>query len=256
MIRRKTVSISYSLLLVLNILFLNTVFADEISIGVGFALPPYVIQETSSGIEIDILKEAFAVKGHTVKLEFLPNVRTLSFFEEGKLDGAINVKKDSLLLGYYSDDVIAFQNVAISLKDKNLSIEKIIDLKDSKFHVLAFQNASKFLGDEFAQVATENKNYLEISDQSLHAVILLKKRVDVLISDKRVFLFHLRNALKSKKLLPEEQERKVKIHTIFPPTIYSFVFKLEKIRDDFNEGLKVIRENGTYDLIMNRYQYY
>ncbi len=256
MIRRKVTSISCSFLLVLNILFLNTVFADEITIGVGFALPPYVIQDSDSGIEIDILKEAFAVKGHTVKIRYLPNVRTLSFFEEGKLDGAINVKKDSLLLGYYSDDVISFQNVAISLEENDFSINNIIDLKDSKFTVLAFQNASKFLGDEFAQVAAENKNYLEISDQSLHAVILLKKRVDVLISDKRVFLFHLRNALEKAKLLPKEQKRKVKIHSIFPPTNYSFVFKLEKIRDDFNEGLKVIRENGTYDLIMDRYQDY
>lgn len=253
MITRKATSISYSFLLALSSLFLNTVFAEEISIGVGFSLPPYVIQDSSSGIEIDILKEAFAVTGHTVKIKYLPNVRTLSLFEEGKLDGAINVKKDSLLLGYYSDDVITFQNIAISLEENNLSIEKIIDLKDSKFHVLAFQNASKFLGDEFAQVVTENKNYLEISDQSFHAIILLKKRVDVLISDKRVFLFHLRNALKSEKLLPEEQIRKVKIHTIFPPTIYSFVFKLEKIRDAFNAGLKVIRENGKYDLIMDRY---
>ncbi len=256
MIRTKAMSISYSLLFVLNMLFINTVLADEITIGVGFSLPPYVIQDSDSGIEIDILRAAFAIKGHTVKIRYLPNVRTLSFFEEGKLDGAINVKKDSLLLGYYSDDVISFQNVAISLEDNNFSINNIIDLKDSKFTVLAFQNASKFLGDEFAQVATENKNYLEISDQSLHAVILLKKRVDVLISDKRVFLFHLRNALGKAKLLPEEQRRKVKMHTIFPPTKYSFVFKLEKIRDDFNQGLKIIRENGTYDLIMDRYQDY
>ena len=254
MFRRK--AFAYYLFFGLNMVLFPYVFADEITMGVGFALPPYVIQESSSGIEIDILREAFAVKGHTVKFEYLPNVRTLLFFEAGKLDGTINVKKGTMLTGYYSDDVITFQNVAVSLKENNLSIEKILDLADNRFRVLAFQNASKVLGDEFSKVAEKNIFYKEIADQSIHSLLLLKGRVDVLVSDRRILFYHLMKARMSNKLNPEEQQLKLRMHDIFPPTKYQFVFKSEKIRDDFNEGLKVIRENGAYEAIIKRYQDY
>ena len=48
-------------------------------------------------------------------------------------------------------------------------------------------------------------------------------------------------------------EEPVVYHSIFPPTYYSFIFRTEKMRDDFNFGLKIIRGNGIYQNIIDRY---
>jgi polar amino acid transport system substrate-binding protein len=45
--------------------------ADEVKVGVSFSIPPYVIQETNSGLELDILRSALAVKGHSAIIQNL-----------------------------------------------------------------------------------------------------------------------------------------------------------------------------------------
>lgn len=50
--------------------------AAEIKIGVSLSIPPYVIQATNSGIELELLNQALAVKGHTASIHYLPLART------------------------------------------------------------------------------------------------------------------------------------------------------------------------------------
>jgi polar amino acid transport system substrate-binding protein len=48
----------------------SSVQAKEVNFIFGLSLPPYVIQEASSGFELEIIREALAVKGHTLKPSF------------------------------------------------------------------------------------------------------------------------------------------------------------------------------------------
>ncbi len=226
--------------------------AQEVTVGVGFALPPYVIQEDNSGIELDIINAIFSLKGHTSKIIYWPNARVFSAFEAGQVDVASNVKKGLLRRGYYSDTVVTFHNAAISLKKNKGFIKNINDLKHEG--VLAFQNASRVLGTEFTHMASTNENYAESADQSNHVVMLYRGRVDFIISDIAIFYYHRKQALISNRLNPKEIDKPVNFNRIFSENHYVFAFLDEKIKNDFNEGLKEIRKNGLYDRILKKYK--
>ena len=52
--------------------FTTSISAHEITAAVGNSLAPYIIQSSDSGIEIDIIREALAVKNHTLRLRYPP----------------------------------------------------------------------------------------------------------------------------------------------------------------------------------------
>ncbi|MGL5994027.1 MAG: substrate-binding periplasmic protein, partial [Aeromonas sobria] len=52
------------LLLLLASLLPGQLLAKPLKVGVSFAIPPYVIKDTHRGIELDLLKEAFAGSGY------------------------------------------------------------------------------------------------------------------------------------------------------------------------------------------------
>jgi polar amino acid transport system substrate-binding protein len=45
-------------------------------------------------------------------------------------------------------------------------------------------------------------------------------------------------------------------HPIFPPTSYHVAFRDTALCDDFNRGLKHLRDSGEYDRIVARYARY
>ncbi len=61
--------------------------ARDVRIGVGLVLPPYVIQETDSGLEVDIIRQALAEVGHRAVFVYLPNPRLSLALATGDVDG-------------------------------------------------------------------------------------------------------------------------------------------------------------------------
>jgi polar amino acid transport system substrate-binding protein len=226
--------------------------ADEVKVGVSFSIPPYVIQESDSGLELDILRSALAVKGHSAIIQYRPLARTFHELKEGKLDAIINTKKNMLEGVFYSDIVIRFQNCAISLKGNNFNIEKIEDMQDKS--IVAFQRASILLGDRFTNMALHNAQYREQTDQKLQVYMLMKQRTDLVVMDQNIFIYHLRQSYKTGKLTKKEVQQEAICHKVFPPTPYRFAFLNADIRDDFNFGLAHIRQNGTLLAIQDKYQ--
>lgn len=225
-----------------------------LNIGISFAIPPWVITENDSGIELDILKQAFTNTNYKVKPNYLPFALAYSLFEAGKLDGVINAKESALNTGYFSEPVVTFQNVAISLQDKNFpdNIE-LSFLKDKS--VIAFQKASILLGGEFQDMAKKNAMYQEVAKQGLQINLLMIRDIDFIIMDKSIFGYHWQQVQNDPHLIRTKSklDRPVRFHYLFEPTHYPFVFKSEKIRDDFNLNLSKMRKNGTYDQIIKRY---
>ncbi len=229
----------------------------ELIIGISFSIPPYVITEENAGLELDILRQSFSIKGYTVLPSYLPLARTFMNFEEGSLDGVINVKP-GMVDGYYSDVVITFHNQAVTLKDKELAIDSFDDL--TKKSVVAFQKATVILGREFASAVEYNSEYNEVADQSLQVKQLFRNRTDIIILERRIFKYFRRwlydraDTLRGDYIVKQKDLlRPVVFHDIFPPSDYRFAFLSEQVRDDFNEGLRTIKNNGTYDLIINKY---
>ena len=163
----------------------TTAHAKDVTLVAGLSLPPYIIQESNSGIEYDIIKEALAAKGHKLTIKYVPFVRLIVDYK--KYDGAITINESSGATGEYSDVVVTYKNYAISLKDKGVAVANIQDLKDKK--IVAFQNATKYLGDEYAAVAKGNSKYSEQGKQDLQVKMLYSGRADLIVSDINIFKY-------------------------------------------------------------------
>ncbi|MBF0289427.1 MAG: transporter substrate-binding domain-containing protein [SAR324 cluster bacterium] len=229
--------------------------ADHLAIGVSHTRPPYIIQKGRAGIEIEIVTSALRMAGHhDVLFKFLTPQRVEFFLKQKKVDGIIipkasNIKQKLKMEVFYSDEHLYYQNHAVTLSKNNLSVNSISDLMQQR--VLGFQNAHKYLGPEFADMAKENPRYKEKPEQSTQLLWLFTGRTDVVIADKNIFLFHRKQAALDEKY---DVSASVRFHRIFPQTPQHGVFLNKTIRDDFNEGLKLIRSNGEYDAIIKKYE--
>lgn len=220
-------------------------FSKEAQIAMALSKPPYIFEDDASGLECDIIREAFKAVGTDFKPIFVPMNRAENSFKSGKVDGVIN-KLEHSLDGYPSDSYIDYYNVAASLKSKNLKIQSLDDL--ANLSIGAFQTAKNVLGDKFKTIATKNQKYTEVAEQKLQVEQLLRKRVDVIIGDILVIKYYQRK-LKEDLQLNEE----IAIHDLFTTTSYRIMFKTAEMRDAFNNGLKIIRKNKVYSNIISRY---
>ncbi|MCG8617401.1 MAG: ABC transporter substrate-binding protein [Desulfobacterales bacterium] len=220
-----------------------TVHSKEVTLVAGLSLPPYIIQESNSGMEYEIIKEGLAANGHTLVFKYVPFVRLAVDYK--KHDGAITVNESSGASGHYSDVVMVYQNYAISLKEKNIHIEKIGDLSDKK--IVAFQNATKYLGPAFKDAVTGNPGYKEQGKQILQVKMLYSGRTDTIVSDINIFKYY------RKQVSGVDTSEPVSYHDIFPPTDYKVLFNDKDLRDEFNKGLAELKKSGRYDAIIDSY---
>ena len=235
----------FSTLLLLTVL-LTQGFAKEIKVAIGLTLPPYVLSETNTGIEYDIVKEALALKGHTIVPKYTPFARVVVDMRDGKVDAAITVNESANLGNvHFTDSHIFYQNVAVSLKKNGYNIEKISDL--SKHSIIAFQNATKYLGDEFKKMAKGNGGYRELASQENQVALLFKERTQAVVGDINIFKY-FRSLTKL-----VDTSAQVDIHKIFPKTEYKVAFKDKALVKDFNEGLAQLKASGRYDKIFKQY---
>jgi polar amino acid transport system substrate-binding protein len=220
--------------------------AGDVRVAFGASLPPYVIKQDNSGIEYDIIKEALAHRGHTLVPVYMPFVEIKDALAERRADAVATVKETVGIEGSFSDEVVVYQNFAISLASRKLSVRSQEDLRDKK--IVAFQLATQYLGSLFAEIAHSNPYYREKSDQLVQARLLFEGKADAIISDKNIFLHFTRQ-------LPRDvdTEQAVVYHDIFPANPYKVAFLDGRLRDEFNLGLRNIRDSGAYQDIIKKY---
>ena len=229
--------------------------AKSVRVGIGFTIPPYVIRNIDGGLEVDLIRESFGAVGIHANFVYLPNLRLPVAFADGSVDCiASNVEydlaKDSGRPVHDSDATVVLRNYAISLEKNGLTITSIGDLADKS--VLGFNNATKYLGWEFAEMAEGNRMYSELADQALQVRMLYSDRVDVVISDRRIFLFW-RKQLASNQAAVEGLDQKVVFHPIFPPAVRHVSFGDRELRTLFNRGLRILRETGRVKALETQY---
>lgn len=227
------------------LLVLQGVFSQEIKVGVGLALPPYIIQGSNSGIEVEILQQALPASYKT-KLIYLPFARVPISLTDGTADAVLTINESSGVKdAFYSNSHIKYQNVVLSLKSKNLKISKISDL--SKLSIVAFQDATAYLGADFAAMAKANAKYSEIPEQDNQVKMLFASRADVIITDINIFKYF------KSKITDIDVSKEYVVHEIFAPTEYKVGFKSKDVRDLFNVGLQKLKDTGKYAAILTKY---
>lgn len=231
-------------------------FARELRLGIGFTLPPYVIREGNRGLEVDIIRASLQKEGYSVSFVYLPNLRMPVEFAQGTVDGIVanatyDLELDSDRKGFVSTPTIAYQNVAISMEKCMCGVESVSELVDKS--VLAFNNAMKYLDEEFVAMAKANPEYSELADQSLQVRMLYSGRVQVVISDKRIFQWWRKRLMTDSIGESLDFTARVIYSEVFPPAWRHVTFAHQEDRDAFNRGFEELKSSGEFDTIVNSY---
>lgn len=237
------------LLLLLPFLMSGHLNAETLKVGVSFSIPPYIIEQGPRGIELDLIREAFAGTAYEIVFEFLPMERTFRQFESGKLDAIINVTPGMMDPALLSAPVLTFHNRVFTLNDTH--INTLVDLLPLR--VVSFQRAKAFLGDDYAAMANKHARYKETAKQQAQVNQLLLGRVDAIVLDELIFQYFLTQA--QNDILSKEAFRKIKIRqaNLLPPITCHFAFHSADTRKLFDRKLEAMRKDGRYQQIFAAY---
>ena len=225
-----------------------TIYAKDIQVAFSPSTPPYVFKN-ETGITVDIVKESLAIKGHLLTPIFVSIGRGFKLFKDGYIDATTIIKKNSGLDAFYSDYFMQYHNAIFALRSNHYRINSLSQLSD--YYLIGFQNAHKYLGKEFESVIQKSKNkYNEVPDQKMQVLKLLKGHTDIIVMDRHIFKFYKQELISEGKVPKNIQTT---LYELFPPTKYRVSFKDERLLNDFNAGLHILKESGRYDEI---YHYY
>lgn len=239
-----------SIIFVLYLLFFSLeIFATEINVGFGYAKPPFVFalssedQDEDRGIELQIMKEALAYRGYSMKANYISNDNLIPNLEYKIIDAAATVAMSEKEGLYYSDEFVYFWNYAVTQPDDIKKISSVKELEGRK--VIAWKDASKDLGSDFKKTTATMAFYKEAASQEQQVLLFLQKKADTLVIDWHIFYYWAKKH--------GYDPIKYNQHDIFDgKTQYRVAFRDSKLRDDFNEGLSYLKSSGRYEDIYNK----
>jgi polar amino acid transport system substrate-binding protein len=223
--------------------------AATLRMAFGDRIPPFCFPESTSGIEVDVFREALALRGHELQPVFLPLARVPKAFRDGQVDAAMTDLGQALGAqgAHYGDAAVLYDNVFFSLITRGLAIRRPTDL--AGLRVVAFQGAAQRYPDWLGPAARLG-HYQELNDQAAQVRMLMLERCDAVLSDRSIFRwFSLQQARQGLALKPVREHR----FTQPDPLDYRPVFRSAAVRDDFNAGLRALRSSGRYQAIYDRY---
>ncbi len=226
-----------------------------VRVGVFAGSQPLALPERNSGLLVDLVRAAFAAEAVNTAFVFLSPLRLEREFGDAHIDVNTAAKPTakptagpvSVLSRW---PVLSFRNQAITLKAKFPHLTSITEM--STLRVVTFQNASRYLGADFAAMAAANKHYIEVPG-SLPTAMLSLDRADVMVAQPDIFRYRVLH----------DQVPRVKsavladfaFHDIIGASNkYWFAFRSEAMRDQFERGIKKIYQNGQADAIVGQYQ--
>ncbi|MCJ8321659.1 MAG: transporter substrate-binding domain-containing protein [Colwellia sp.] len=209
-------------------------------------VPDDKVQALYQGIQIDIMREALLSQNYLAEFTHVPLARNITNFQKWHVDGVSILPLHFAYPGMFiSQPYVSYQNVVVSLKNRNYIIDDLDDLSGKS--IAAFQKAKLFLGPEYEDIVKYSLGYRELADQNKQIELLFNGSVEVIILDINIFNYFLKT----------HQSRRHKVattaHYIFKERVYSAGFKSEVIRDAFNIGLNALKASGQYQLIIDHY---
>lgn len=246
---RESITRVVRLLLLLPFLMSGHLHAETLKVGVSFSMPPYIIEQGPRGIELDLIREAFAGTTYEIAFEYLPMERTFRQFESRKLDAIINVTPGMMDSALLSAPVLTFHNRVFTLNDTH--INTLDDLRPLR--VVAFQRATAFLGGDFAAMANNNPRYKETAKQQAQVNQLQLGRVDAIVLEELIFQYFWAQAQNDVRLKEAFRTAKIRRADLFPPITCHFAFHSADTRKLFDRQLEAMRKDGRYQKIFAAY---
>lgn len=214
--------------------------------------PPYVLDEGSRGIEIELVRAALLPAGLDFQVRQMPYGELADAVNRRAVDAAATViQADDGT--YYSDEYIDFHNAAIVKRGSGIEIPTVAALAGCS--IVAWENAWQDLGPEFASLFSPGsqeagrRGYREIGDQREQVEMFWQGAADVIVIDVAVMEWFSRDLYGT-----TEDREPLQLFRIFPgETRFRISFRSETLRDTFNSGLQQIRATGLYQQIHDRY---
>jgi polar amino acid transport system substrate-binding protein len=221
----------------------------SVRVAFGTSLAPYVMEQPPGGIELDIIRLALHKVGLILEPRFYPQARVPVVLAAGDVDAAATITPETGVRAAYSEPYIAYEDVAVTLRDRHLPIRRLEDL--SGLRVMAFINATHYLGNAFRQATRRAARYQETGKQIDQNRLLYAGDVDVVIADRHIFAYLDKQLAESK--FPQHP-KPVDIHPILTRINYQLGFHDPALRDRFNQGLAKISP-AERDAIFAAYAY-
>lgn len=234
-------------LLLALLLPLHSVRAADVTVGLRLA-PPYVMEAADgflTGLEYELARETLHRAGHRLVPRLLTFSRLIEDFRRGALPAFAPAHANMNLQGCISDVLLVYQNIGLTLHQRNLMVENLQQL--GGLRIMAFQNA-RFLLPGLNDAVQGNPDYVEVANQMLQVRALFSRRTDMVVADRR--LLHALIAAPDSGLPPGMPLRE---HLLFAPTPYSVAFSTPEMCQEFNRALAGLRSSGDYDRLLQRY---
>jgi polar amino acid transport system substrate-binding protein len=230
----------------LFILVAQDVKSKELVLVAGLAKPPYVIPEQDTGFEVDLMRDVLATLGHDISMLYVPYGRTYETMKQMRADiGLTQLEKSGVEGELLSQPYVTYQNVAVSLLDNAIKLEKMSELQT--LTVVAFQNAQKVLGSAFAKATEISPLYIELPEQRKQVELLLTGKVDVVVMDINIFKYF------AKSITGANQMEKMQVHSLFSPTYYRAAIHDPALREEFNRAFSSYIMTADYDNLLAKY---
>lgn len=224
--------------------------ANEIVVAIPEPEAPYYYRLQDKGAEMDVIRAAFKQAGHTVIPYYLVQYKSIpDLLDSGDIDCATSLTPFAGLHSFYSDPLIPHPFVAISLTSNRIKLNRVEDLQHIKF--LPFLGATHELGDAYKRLITHleaQKKKPKQTTATRMVNMLFRGDVPVIIMDKHIFE-HNRDRFGHRS----ERMQKVDYHPIFEPLAHPLTCKSEQLSKKFNQSLRLLRKNGQYQAIIDRY---
>jgi polar amino acid transport system substrate-binding protein len=219
------------------------VLAHEISWA-----PHYGKDLEQGGYTVEIIREALKRVGYELETVWLPWKRAQVEAARGDYDGlgASYYTEERATKFAYSDPIAATEIVFFRRAEDDIRYSKLEDLKPYKIGTgFEYGYPEKFLKADYLQK-------VEAYELKTNITRLLHKRVDLIIGSREAILFCLRqeypDRIDSLEILGDPLET-MSLYVLFSKNRPDYKQKVE----DFNRGLKMIKEDGTYQKILKKH---
>lgn len=211
--------------------------------------PPYYGPDLNDGgYFTDIVTEAFKRVGYTCEVKFVPWKRALERAQRGSYDGILGAfYAESRTRDFaYSEPISESHLAFFSKKGRGIRYQTLQDLSQYSIGVIRGYSYSEEF-EAATELRTEEVNRVE---QNIEKV--LANRIDLFIDSQEVVSYLLNTTL---------SDQKDQLEMLTPPyktnTLYVLISKKnpqhQRIVNDLNRGLQMLKEDGTYDAILKEH---
>ena len=232
------------------VVFITSGFSEEnrkVCLATSNWEPYYGDALPGNGFYAEITRAAFQRVGIEFIVEFHPWNRALEMSKRGKFDGLLGAYYNEERSRYftYTDSVYESQEVFFCKKDAQISYASLNDLSKYMIGVVRGWGSIEIL-------KKANLNLDEVTDHDMNIKKLMAGRIDLICTEKIALLNLIQTKYPQWKDAIKIVPRPLVTLKIFNP-ISNKIPNHEKIVKDFNRGLKMIKDDGTFEKILTKH---